>query len=79
MLDHTADLGQMKQNLAEETNFKTELWNMLIKQGEQFNLAQQEVLKEKNKYMQIKTQIRMSEDKIKTLKTIIKAEQTFGG
>mgnify|MGYP001436804089 CR=1 FL=1 len=78
MLDSTHDLGQMKIELVNETNKKAELWKLLIEYGDKLSKAQQNVLQAKNEYMQIKTQIKCCEDRLRTLKTNIKAEGEFG-
>ena len=78
MLDSTHDLGQLKIELVNETNKKSELWKLLIEYGDKLSKAQQGVLQAKNEYMQIKTQIKCCEDRIRTLKTNIKAEGEFG-
>ena len=79
MLDHKDDLGQLKQQLVSETNKKTELWQLLIKYGDEWNKKKQESLEAQNLYMQIKTQLKMCDEKIKSLKTLIRSEKDFGG
>ena len=77
-LNHQDDLGQLKMNLINETNKKAEFWQLLIKYGEELSKAKQEVLGANNRYMQVKTQIKCCEDKIRTLKATIKAENEYG-
>lgn len=78
-LDHTADLGQLKQELVLETNKKAELWQLLIKAGDELSKSKQTALQCNNLYMQIKTQIKVADERIKTLKTMINSEKATGG
>lgn len=78
-LDHTDDLGQLKEQLVNETNKKAALWELLIEYGDLLSKAKEEVLKANNLYMQVKTKIKCCEDKIRTLKTTIRAEREYGG
>lgn len=79
MLDHTMDLGQLKCELAKETNKKEELWQLLIKAGDELSKSRQTALQANNIYMQIKTQIKVCDERIKTLKTLINSEKATGG
>jgi hypothetical protein len=69
----------LKEQLANETNKKSALFELLIKYGEEWNKKKQENLEAQNAYMQIKTKIRVCDEKIKTLKTLIRTEEMVGG
>jgi len=77
-LNHTFDLGQLKEQLANGTNRKTELWNLLMKAGTEVNSAQNNLNDAKDVYMKVKVQIRQCDEKIKSLKVMINTERQFG-
>ena len=79
MLNHTFDLGQLKEQLAQETNKKTNLWDLLMKAGTEVNSAQNNLNNAKDLYMKVKVQIRQCDERIKSLKVLINAERQFGG
>lgn len=79
MLDPTADLGQLKTELVNETNKKTELNKLLRDLGSELTEAKKAVLDATNRFQKVKNEIKCCEDKIKTLKTNIKSESQYGG
>lgn len=78
MIDHTQDLGMLKERLANETNRKSELNKLLRDEGTTLTEAKKSVLDSTNRFQKIKNEIKATEDLIKTLKTLIRSEGTFG-
>jgi predicted nucleic acid-binding Zn-ribbon protein len=79
MIDHTFDLGQLKEQLANATNKKSELNKLLRDAGSELTTSKKNVLDCVNVFQKIKNEIKCCEDEIKGLKTMIRSEQGFGG
>jgi predicted nucleic acid-binding Zn-ribbon protein len=77
-LDHTADLGQLKQELVRETNKKVELNKLLREAGTELTNSKKNVLDCNDVFQKIKNEIKCCEDRIKTLKTSIHSERDCG-
>ena len=77
MIDHTADLAQLKINLFEETNKKSALWELLLTTGDELNSCKRTTLEVYGRHSKIKAQLKCCEDNIRTLKAAIKSENEF--
>ena len=77
MIDPSADLGMLQSELAQETNKKVALYDLLITTGDELNKAKREALESYGRHTKVKTQLRASEDRIKTLKNIINSQREY--
>ena len=77
MLDHTADAGQLQEELAKWTNRKSEFWTLLKATGEEMNQKHQDFIKARGKHSEVKVSIKECDDHIRSIKELLRAERSF--
>jgi hypothetical protein len=78
MLDATAEIGKQQEVLEVLTKKKSALWELLRKESDVWNKKQREALEQKGIVARVKSELKQTEDEMRTVKAFLRSQQQYG-